>query len=265
MIDYSEIFKKKLRNSGDFQECYAFSIHKCGSTLMHKMINQVCHEAKVPAVSIPDVLFIEGVPTEDWDADPDLVEFIGPGRIYFGFRHLPDFLLEPRIDLYGKRAVLLVRDPRDALVSAYFSFGGKHISHKLPEKNKEEFLARYMKTADLDIDQYVLQSARNHRNKLIKYKESLDFDKVLLRRYEDIYFDKRKFLEEIFDHFEIEISGDIIQRVATANDERPAEEDITKHIRKGTPGDHREKLRPETITALNNLFREISGWYGYQF
>ena len=33
------------------------------------------------------------------------------------------------------------------------------------------------------------------------YQSDLDFNRVLLRRYEEIYFDKRTFLVDIFAHF----------------------------------------------------------------
>jgi len=55
----------------------------------------------------------------------------------------------------------------------------------------------------------------------------------------------------------------IIAKVAADNDVRPATEEVGKHIRKGAPGDHREKLKPETIDALNAQFRDIGQRYGY--
>ncbi|NJC88976.1 MAG: sulfotransferase domain-containing protein [Desulfuromonas sp.] len=261
-MDYSKIFNN-LPAPGQFPACFAFSIHKAGSTLMHKMINEVCNAAKIPAVTIPDKLFLEGFVGGEWEDDPDLLALITDGRIYYGWRHLPKILQNHQHFLRERQSVLLVRDPRDALVSAYYSFGGKHASHRLPDKNKEAFVARLEANEDLDIDTYVLRSAKNHLNKLLAYQSSLDFDRVLLRRYEEIYFNKRKFLGEIFDHFGLDVPTEILDQVAARNDVRPAEEDPTKHIRKGTPGDHREKLRPETIAKLNALFRETCRWYGY--
>jgi hypothetical protein len=95
------------------------------------------------------------------------------------------------------------------------------------------------------------------------YQSSLDFSLVLLRHYEEIYFDKRTFLTDIFAHFGVSVPIEVIEKVAAQNDIRPAKEDISKHIRKGTPGDHREKLRYETIAKLNNIFRDICRFYGY--
>jgi len=41
------------------------------------------------------------------------------------------------------------------------------------------------------------------------------------------------------------------------------EEDIWSHKRKVTPGDHREKLRPETIVRLNEIFAPVFRKLGY--
>ena len=263
LVDYNIIFAHQLKHQGAFEECYALSIHKAGSTLMHKMIAETCNIAKVPAISIPDTLFKEGIFEKDWGDDKEIVKLIGPGRIYYGFRNLPNVLLDGTVNLKSRKCVLLIRDPRDALVSQYFSFGGKHISHKLPDKNADVFLSHANSTAGLDIDDYVLQLAKNHLNKLINYKDNLDFNNVLLRKYEEIYFDKKGFLSDIFDHYGISVDSDIISYVAERNDVRPAKENINNHIRKGKPGDHKEKLKPDTIGKLNDIFNEVCAWYGY--
>lgn len=263
MIDYKNIFASQLLCRGDFPDCYAFSIHKAGSSLMHAMINQVCHFARIPGLSIPDTLFLEGISENIWGNDERIIDLIGPGRVYYGFRSLPKVLLNESVCLREKKSVLLVRDPRDALVSQYFSFGGKNVSHKLPNKDKEAFLEKFQTTSHMEIDQYVLHTAVNYRNKLNAYKNNLNFENVLLFKYEDIYFDKRKFLGDIFNHFGILVESKLLDDVASKNDIRPAAEDAAKHIRKGTPGDHVNKLRPETINKLNTIFAEICEWYGY--
>jgi hypothetical protein len=250
-------------SGGDFAECYAFSIHKAGSTLMHRMIAEVCQVAGIPGLSIPDALFREGVLANDWEKDQRILELIGPGRIYFGFRHLPPVLLDDRVGLRGKKCALLVRDPRDALVSQYYSFGGKHVSHRPPARNAEVFLEKVRSTETWGIDKYVLRSARSHLKKLVSYKDNLNFSNVLLRRYEDVYFDKRTFLADIFQHFGIAVSPETLDEVARSNDVRPTDEDPSRHIRRGLPGDHVNKLKPATIRKLNDIFSDTCSWYGY--
>ncbi len=263
MTDYKKIFAQEMDISGTFQECYAFSIHKAGSSLMHKMIIDVCNLSNIPAISIPDILFLEGISEIIWENDENIINLITPGRIYCGFRQFPNLLLNESLNLKDKKSVLLVRDPRDALVSEFFSFGGKNISHTMPEKTKESFIKEVQTNAYMDINQYVLNSAKYYQDKLNAYKNKLNFDNVLIFKYEDIYFDKRKFLSDIFNHFSIAIESNILDHVANENDIRPEVEDITKHIRKGTPGDYKQKLKPSTIDKLNEMFTDIAAWYGY--
>ncbi|AKH37036.1 MULTISPECIES: sulfotransferase domain-containing protein [Nitrosomonas] len=214
MIDYKKIFNAKLAPCGNFQDCYAFSIHKAGSSLMHKMIGEVCHSAGIPSISIPDTLFNEGIFDKDWQNDERLLDFFIPGKIFYGFRYLPEILLNESLRLREKKSVLLIRDPRDALVSQYFSFGGKNVSHKLPSKNQDTFLKEAQATSHLNIDQYVLQAAEIYLDKLNKYKENLNFENVKLFKYEEIYFDKRKFLDNIFAHFGIPVESRLLDEVA---------------------------------------------------
>ena len=263
MSDYQKIFELQLARSAGFQDCYAFSIHKAGSTLMHKMIGEVCSFSGIPSVSIPDTLFKEGIFEKDWEKDEGILNLISSGRIYYGFRHLPEILLNESVRLRDKKSILLVRDPRDALVSQYFSYGGKYVSHMLLSKNKEAFLKDRQATSHMDIDQYVLLAAGDYLNKLKRYKENLNFDNVLLFKYEDIYIDKRKFLSGIFLHFGITVESSLLDKIAAKNDVRPELEDVTKHIRKGAPGDHVNKLLPGTISKLNAIYAETCAWFGY--
>ena len=262
-MDYQDIFTKLPSRDGAVPPCFAFSVHKCGSTMMHAMIGAVCQRAGVPAASIPDMMFANGILDTDWAEDPEVLPAFRRNLLYFGFRHLPSILLSPELQLRSRRFVLLVRDPRDALVSQYFSYGKKSGSHAIPKQNAEAFLKKMGDAGDSAIDDYAISAARNLKTKLEAYRDNLDFNLGLLRRYEDVYFDKETFLAEIFDHFGIAVPRDIIAEVARANDVRPEKEDDSKHIRKGTPGDHAEKLHPDTIARLNDTFREVGAFYGY--
>lgn len=230
---------------------------------MHKMINEVCTERGIPCANIPHLLFNEGMRDNDWNSDPGMLQYFEDGRVYIGFRSLPPFFDTPGI-LQERRSVLLVRDPRDALVSQYFSFGGRHVTHALPSKNAKRMLAHIRASAHQEIDEYVLAHADNHLGKIVAYQRALDFRNVLLRRYEDIYFNKRRFLRDIVAHFQIDVPLSVLTKVAKRHDLRPTEERVGEHIRKGHPGDHVEKLRPDTIEQLNRIFGRACRDFGYE-
>lgn len=262
-LDFQKEFRVELDHQGAFPDCYAFSLHKAGSTLMNTMIEQVCREASIPALNIPSKLFSMGITGNDWENDRRILPLIGHGRIYYGFRFLPNILLSKSLSMREKKSVLLVRDPRDALTSQYYSFGAKYFSHKLPKTNQAAFLEGAKGDVDWNIDAYVTTYAAAYKQKLQSYKDNLDFENMLLFRYEEIFFDKRKFIGDIFSHFGISVAPAILDVVAEKNDVRPEKEDTTKHIRKGIPGDHATKLKKETINILNDTFRDIAAPFGY--
>jgi len=262
-MDYDKLLEMMPEREASFDPLFAFSVHKCGSTLMHSMIQKACLAANVPAVTLPDIMFNMGEVGIDWMSDPALLSIFQKGLVFFGFRNLPPVLKQPEAALRDRRFVLLVRDPRDALVSQYFSFGRKQSSHAVPTKNPDAFIKQINAVKETEIDIYVRQAAHGLRNKLNDYRNHLNFDHGMVRRYEDIYFDKQSFLTDIFDHFGISIRPQIIAQVAQNHDIRPEQEDDSKHIRKGTPGDHREKLAPATISSLNEVFRDVGAFYGY--
>jgi len=262
-MDFSRVLAALPSNESTTEPSFAFSIHKCGSTMMHAMINDTCHIAKIPAISLPDRFFEAGLSDQDWQAEAALVPTFSRNILYFGFRYLPALMCRPELKLREKRFVLLVRDPRDALVSQYFSFGRKKTTHNVPKQNSAAFLKKIHDQPELGIDEYVLNSAEVLRNKFAAYRDNLNFDLGMTRRYEDVFFDKQTFLAEIFEFFDIAVPADVIERVAKKHDIRPNVEDDTKHIRKGAPGDHAEKLQPETIAKLNELFRDVAQFYGY--
>ena len=264
-MTYIDDIVSQLPPAGDFEDCYAFSVHKSGSSLLSAMIGEICQLEKIPAISIPDAIFKHGVLDKDWRYDKNIRQLFTRGRLYFGFRYMPECLSADYQPYAMKKSVLLVRDPRDALVSAYFSYGGRHMSHPLPDSNQAEFVKQFMSTTSLSLDDYVLQAAADLKSKLTAYKECLDFDRVLLLRYEDVFFDKLTSLRSIFNYFGINVAPQNLEYVASSNDIRPATEDPSKHIRKGYPGDYKTKLQPETIFKLNAFFTDITEFYGYQF
>ena len=55
---------------------FAFSIHKAGSTLMHEMIRDVCAARNIPAISLPDQFFNQGILDHEWAYDPKVLKDI---------------------------------------------------------------------------------------------------------------------------------------------------------------------------------------------
>jgi hypothetical protein len=263
MSRLSVILDGKMPAPGDFPASFAFSIHKAGSSLMFGMIQVVCEVEGIPTISLPDILFQEGIRDADWNEDTSLTKYLSAGRLYIGFRYFPGLMMDKSLALHEKKSVLLVRDPRDALVSQYFSFSGDYFSHPIPKTSGEGFVAENARYAGIGIDGYVVRVAVEHKAKLLAYLANLNPGLTRVFRYEEAYFDKESFLRGIFDYFCLSAGDDAIRTAVAMFDIRPAEEDVEAHIRKGSPGDHKEKLQPETIEWLTEYFDDVCAALGY--
>lgn len=251
--EYRDLIAAAAKHPPSPPPCFAFGVHKAGSTLMHDMLAAACQAAGVPWTNVPGVLFDRGIFEPDWQSDLALVPVFQAGGVHLGFRVFAPLLLDPRVQLSQRRSVLLLRDPRDALVSEYFSYGGQ-LTHVLPKKNAEQLLQKALQSHQEDIDTYCLRAARGYCAKIDTYRKALAGPNHREFRYEDVFFDKHRFLAQVFVHFGIALDAGIVASVASKHDIRPVVEDQSKHIRKGYPGDFGEKLQPSTIGRLNEIF-----------
>jgi hypothetical protein len=58
-------------------------------------------------------------------------------------------------------------------------------------------------------------------------------------------------------------SADIAHLERLGGFDRPIEENVSKHIRQRTPGDHLRKLTPETVAFLNEQLGPVLRGFGY--
>ena len=150
---------------------------------------------------------------------------------------------------FDKQQILLVlRDPRDVLVSHFFSTRYSH-----PVQNPEFFKLKQT-AGELSIDAYVLHIAADFRKRYETYLPWIGKPNVLFARYEDIIENPEAYEKQLeaFTGLPV-VPGEIVSPADFEVDR----EDPKAHKRKVKAGDHREKLQPETITKLNAEFAEI--------
>ena len=99
---------------------FVLGIRKCGSSLLNSMLTDLGRLNGHPFVDVGGGFFAADVPEQDWRHDPAVLRALAGGTVYGGFRSMP--LVFAQSPLYLRsRKILLVRDPRDALVSEYYS------------------------------------------------------------------------------------------------------------------------------------------------
>lgn len=242
---------------GDFDSFYIFAMHKSGSTLLNNMFMQVCGALGIPQMAISEMAFAAGLP-ENKITNPEEVIF-ERGYCYRGYRSFPEYLY--KFDLSAKKKVLLIRDPRDMVVSNFFSYAQ---SHSIPESGsvRDELLAKRKETSQTGIDEFCLVDIADFIGEFNGYEHLLNTN-IKIYRYEDVIFNKLAWLQEMVAYFNIAAPADFIARVAAANDVIPQKERPDQHIRQVHPGNFRKHLKAETIAKLGEMLRPILTKYHY--
>jgi hypothetical protein len=235
----------------DIQSFYLFAMHKSGSVLINRMISQSLSIARIPQIPLSELAFQAGLP-ENEILNPEELIF-ERGYCYRGFRGFPPYL--KRFEIAQNKKILLVRDPRDMVVSFYFSAAR---SHALPSCGivREQLLHRRTEARTTDIDEYCQSIASAFISKFQSY-ESILSTELRLYRYEDVIFDKKSWLTDMLNYLEVVLDRSSIERIATQNDVWPEVENPSLHIRQVKPGNFRRHLSRESIDFLNEKFRDV--------
>jgi hypothetical protein len=246
-----------IPDPADIDSFYLFAMHKSGSTLLNKMMNSALMLARIPQIAIPDVAFAAGLP-ENNILNADKIIF-GRGYCYRGFRIFPSYLT--KFDISKLKKILLVRDPRDMIVSFYFSMGQSHV---IPDSGpvRDELISIRDKTKSLSIDEFCTLNYKKFVKEFESYQSVIESEHRLYR-YEDVVFNKLDWLNDMLLYLGLVIKPDDRTRIAQQNDIRPAIERPQEHIRQVTPGNYQKHLSETTIKRLNSEFRDILDQFGY--
>jgi len=195
------------------------------------------------------------------DTDPDISN--NRNCCYAPLRVMPPSM-DPSI-LGDYNIILHLRDPRDLLVSFYFAQAYSHpgIQGGFNPSDQERKQWR-----EWGIDRFILREKKGKDKTLAekfvwKYEIYLRYllnkSNVVFAKYEEMVTDFRSWLSKIIPPFSIPDSEKVITRLARKHRDsfKITRENIWDHKRKITPGDYKEKLKPETIRELNILFKDI--------
>ena len=249
-----------------------FTLHKSASMFIHQQCELLSRLAGIPYHS-------PNVPQSGLNARALLTDktlwstrhgCIAPIRFYVDL---------PQMEEY--RILLHLRDPRDVLVSMFYSYCYIHPGELEGNTGyRREVAAR-------GIDAFVLAKSLGgpgeihgdygtggHVEDLIgnlarRYRDYVDHfvgkPNVTLLQYEEMVTDYPGWLKKFIEPFPIpdkaRVTGELAARAAEFFPRRAQDE--MQHVRHVTPGDHRAKLRPETVTRLNEIFAETLKVLGY--
>ena len=162
--------------------------------------------------------------------------------------------------LKHKLAVFFVRDPRDVLVSSYYSFGYTHELSAVREI-REHQETRRAKVQQGTLDDYAIETVENTaRNFEALYHLSKACERSLVLKYEDMIYHFEDFIQKFSRVTPLEPS--VAQEIFARTRPR-TREDVTVHRRSGQPGGFRDKLDPETVEILNLTFEPVLEAFSY--
>jgi len=178
--------------------------------------------------------------------------------LYFG---LENFLAMPKPSHY--KAFFVMRDPRDIVVSYYFSMRYSHPQGgKVPERRE---LLRELSLADGIMKAIDILNKRGHFAALRSWTGAQERDpNVLLLRYEDmIGHDSFSYFKKLFTHCGIQLSDEMISHLLRdysferlSGGRQPGKEDPLSHFRKGISGDWKNYFilnAPDRATILREI------------
>lgn len=234
----------KRKSKSKQQSILFFSVHKSASTLIKNSIIRLIGSQNIIPLKLSGYLSKEK--QEKYYNNPVFMNnvlrengyFYGAFRAYYPFPNLDKF-----------KIVLVLRDPRDVLTSFYFSTLFNHpLSSQQVYKDRNKY-------ANYTIDQYVLEIAPAMQKIYADYcKHLIERENVLFLKYEDMIEDFGPWLYSLTSFLELK-NINVAEKIIKETTFKVDKENKHSFIRNVKAGDHINKLKPETIETLNNLFK----------
>lgn len=261
VVRYRNAVEFEVADNEEQGSYFVFGVRKSGSSILNSIVGALAGMNGMQFIDVAGTLFKSGLRVSDWQNDSQLADLLWPGNVFGGFRNFPSGLASsPRFREWRK--ILMVRDPRDALVSEYFS---NAYSHSVPQigNGRSAMLAERDAALRSDLQSYVLRMAPSLRRALREYLPLMDDATVRTIRYEDCIMQKRALISDICAFFSWSVSDDNVGHIVGWADIIPDTERPTAFVRRVRPGDFLEKLAPATIRELDLFFQQELSRFGY--
>ena len=254
---------KKRKQNKTINNCFksiaAVSMHKAGSSIADTIITILLKNKGYNKINFAHESLKSGLSEADYCIDAQ--NRIKPSNEYYGMFRGPYVKDMPR--LKDIRVIIQIRDPRDCITSAYYSFAFSHAVPDQPDKRRD-FLSRRERILNASIDEYVISKAGEYRYRMTIIRELMSSHQdILVLKYEDMVEDTEHWLKSLTDFIDLPLEEELATRIKSRAKFDVEEEDPSNHRRQVKPGDHKRKLKPETILKLNEVLRDELEAFGY--
>ncbi len=241
------------------QSILFFTLHKCASVYVGEILKELSQDTSITFIDLDNYLSMSKYPSLKTilDQGDTMLQtkiknsFKPTGYLYTALRYPKT--LQFVDNLHDYQILLMLRDPRDVLTSAYFSFGYTHTLPIVKEK-RDRFLAWRNKIASQTLDEFVLSVKDDWVKMYTFYCQNLiGKPNVLLIRFEDMINDFDSWSSNIVEFLQLDIEPEKLKELV----------DIAKQ-KKIRPTDHQKALKSETIEILDRDFREVLNILNYE-
>jgi hypothetical protein len=265
--------KEKLRyllaTKNTNQNLYHCCIQKTGSQWLKKIFSDSIFygatslEVFSPKINYLNPVFFEEVVSHTFP----IQKIITPLYIRYD-----EFQLMSKPDDY--KAVFIMRDYRDVIVSDYFSYRYSHpiAGRKFMAERREQLNAM---SEDEGI-MLTIQDVKEHKSTqieaLMSWVKARDDKRILICQFEELIGDN--FLigfQQIFDHFDIKISEKNLQDLLSkysfeklSGGRESGKENQQSHYRKGVAGDWKNYFKESHKTAFKEMTDDLLVQLGYE-
>jgi hypothetical protein len=262
-----ELISHRHFSKNNHRSIIHFSMNKAATQYVRGLLSRFAAVNGLATVGLAEYAFHTNFPYLDNLSSDEMTKyqylFRPTGYLYSVFGGM----IEGISDFEQYLVVLMIRDPRDALVSEYYSYG---YSHAVPSRRGNKY-AKFMNirrmARQLSVDEYVIGQSDRLYNTYQRYIDLLinRYPFIYLTKYEEMTGNFETWLRNLLDYCELKVSNELLCAVLEeSNKLKPKKENIYKHDRKGMPGDHKEKLGQETINYLNSKFFSVLEKFGYK-
>lgn len=249
--------KGKLSASNSDQSILYLTVHRCASQYIISIIKKIIADSDKKHIDVGSYFWRGGKPYREPEKVFEKHGYIfGP---FYGFDE-EEFAV-PVPDLDDFKILLMLRDPRDVLTSYYF-----HHAHELYHNPAQEsvILERSRGTLNKTIDDWVMEKSAIFSYRYKTYLDIAGKPNVLLLKYEDMIKDFNSWLDAFSGFLNVHASAGTLSSIRKKADFSVQKERVDAHKRQVAPGDHKRKLKEETINLLNAQFSEILRALNYE-
>lgn len=238
----------RLLGKAPQRSCFFVGVAKSGSTLMHRLVEDLCEITETGIINISDTCFLAGIPERKI---PEVILPALPDKqpaFYYGFRCIGN--LKKSHVFRTSPKIYLVRDPRDSATSLFFSM---QKSHQMPKEGLTEKIIREQRemAGRMDINEFIQGGAADFIfTALEEIRQQIWLPETNLFRYEDIIFKKSLWIATMCRIAGISVSDDDMAELLKTHDIVPSAENPAEHIRQVAPGNFRNHLSDDTIRYI---------------